>query len=430
MSEQEINKLENNIGNLISPNGFFSTSEDLNVALIFAGDDESKSVLFEISIDQTIRKARSVISAAGIERYSRFPDEKEVIFSLGTTFKLNNVFYDLNFKKWHVQMIATNQGLEYIQTHIDFIKKDLEETTPTTLFGELLIDMGQYSKAETYHKLVINTLPKDHDDIPLLYHGLGFIYYERRQYDQALKYGRIAHNMLKKALPPNCLRIAQSFINLGWDHKRNGNPSRALKLFEKALAIRKRKYCGKDHVNTAIALISIGDTSTDLDDYQKAFDYLIRGLEMFQRVLPSEHFEISKTLMKIGNLFDKQSLFDCAMEYYQRGYNMAIKRMPIEHPRIMAYFENIMGLYKKMDKIDEAIQFSNEYLVLQCESVGEIHPKIAQIHMVTGDVINDIKQKLSKYYQARDILENCLPNDEEAIAACQSKIDVVRHLSK
>jgi hypothetical protein len=118
------------------------------------------------------------------------------------------------------------------------------------------------------------------------------------------------------------------------------------------------------------------------------------------------------------------------MEYYHRGYNMAKKSMPIEHPRIMAYFENIMGLYKKMNKIDEAIQFSNEYLVLQCELLGGIHPKIAQIHMVTGDVINDIKQKLSKYYQARDILENCLPNDEEAIAACQSKIDVVRHLSK
>ncbi|CAF3678598.1 unnamed protein product [Rotaria sp. Silwood1] len=410
------------MGHLISPNGFFSTSEDLNVALMFAGNDEPKSVLFEISIDRTITRPRSVIFAAAIERYSRFPDEKEVIFSLGATFKLNRMFYDFQFKKWRVQMTATDQGLEYIQTHIDLMKEDLEETTPTALFGELIIDMGQFSKAEFYHRLVINTLPEGHDDIPLLYHGLGYIYYKRRQYDQVLKYGRIAHNILKQTLPPNHLYIAQSCVNLGWDHKRNGYPNRALKLFKKALAIREMNYCDKDHTNIAIALISIGDMYTDLDDYQNAFDYLIRGLEMFQRIFPCEHFEISKTLMKIGNQFEKQSLFDCAMEYYHRGYNMAKKVMPLEHPRVITYFERIMRLYKKMNNIDAAIQFSNENLVLQCELLGGIHRNIAQIHLVPADVINDIEQKLSKYDQALHILENCFPIDEEAIAVCRSKI--------
>jgi tetratricopeptide (TPR) repeat protein len=423
MSKQEINKLKKHIGHFISPNGFFSTSEDFEVALMFAGDDESKSALFEISIDRTITKSRSVIFAAAIERYSCFPDEKEVVFSLGTTFKLNGMFYDSQFKKLRIQMTATDKGLEYIQTHIDLMKENLEETTSAALFGEILIDMGQYSKAESYHRLVINTLPKSHDDIPSLYHGLGYIYYKRRQYNQALKYGGIAHNILKQTLPSNHLHIAQSCVNLGWDHKRNGYPNRALKLFKKALSIREMNYCDKDHINIAIALISIGDTYTDLDDYQNAFDYLIRGLEMFQRILPCENFEISKTLMKIGNLFEKQSLSDHAMEYYQRGYNMAKKVMPIEHPRIITYFKRIMRLYKKMNNINEAIQFSDENLVLQCELLGEIHRNIAEIHLVTADVINDIEQKLSKYYKVLHILGNCFPIDEEAIAVCRSKID-------
>ncbi|CAF3572684.1 unnamed protein product [Rotaria sp. Silwood1] len=52
--KQELEKLQNSIGNSISPNGFLSTSEDRQIALMFAGDNSLDSVLFEMKIDPLI----------------------------------------------------------------------------------------------------------------------------------------------------------------------------------------------------------------------------------------------------------------------------------------------------------------------------------------------------------------------------------------
>ncbi|CAF5123191.1 unnamed protein product, partial [Rotaria sp. Silwood1] len=43
MREQELETLKTNIGKLISPNGFFSTTKDYEVALPFAGEDNAKT---------------------------------------------------------------------------------------------------------------------------------------------------------------------------------------------------------------------------------------------------------------------------------------------------------------------------------------------------------------------------------------------------
>ncbi|CAF3003686.1 unnamed protein product [Rotaria sp. Silwood2] len=145
---------------------------------------------------------------------------------------------------------------------------------------------------------------------------------------------------------------------------------------------------------------------------------------MFKRVLPREHIEISGALMKIGNLFEKKGLFNRAMKCYHRGYNIAKNRMPIEHFGFRIHFKTIMGLYKKMNNINNAMEFSNENLILQSELFDEIRPNIAQIHLMTDDIIIDIEQKISRYYQALDIRKKCEPNERITVADCQSKIDL------
>ena len=88
MPTDEFEKLKQNIGVAISPNGFFSTSRSMNVALSFIADrndtPEKKIVLFEITADPQLE---SVIFA-DIETYSRMQGEKEVLFSLGTIFNI------------------------------------------------------------------------------------------------------------------------------------------------------------------------------------------------------------------------------------------------------------------------------------------------------------------------------------------------------
>ncbi|CAF0952618.1 unnamed protein product [Rotaria sordida] len=346
MHEEEFEILKANIGNLISPNGFFSTSKDLNVALIFAGEDdfENKSILFEIRLDPTKIKNKTIVGAP-IENFSRFPEEKEVLFSIGTTFRIENIMYDVKLKIWRVPLTLTDDGLEHVQQYVNSMRKDLAETNPTRLFGKLLIDMGQYSRAERYYELILNSLPKNHEDFPSLYHGLGYTHYVRGNYTQALKYDKVAYEIRKQILPENHLDIARSSLNLGCDYIRNGDHKTAMELLMEALRIRQQNYSEQDHVNIAIVCAAIGDNYIHLCDYENAFNFLTKALEMFKRVLPSEHAKIASTLIKIGNLWEKQGFYDRALEQYHSAHSMAVKIMPSEHPTLQKYFERIIYIH-------------------------------------------------------------------------------------
>ena len=430
VSKKDLEILEKSIGYYISPNGFFSTSEDREVALMFVGNnDQSDGVIFEIKINSSVLKETSMLLMAPIQHLSCFPQEKEVLFGIGTTFKIENIIYDSEVERTCVQMTVTDQDFQYIQEYIRLKRKQLEETNPTSLFGELIIDVGLYSKAELYFQSIIETLPQNHKDLPSLYHDLGYVYYKKGLYDEALKYAIIAHDTLKNTLQPSDMHIAQSSVNLGWTFKKHGDTHLAMKHFQEALHISQTNYSDQDHHTKAMALISIGDTYTDFNDYHKALHYLKQGLMMFKRIVPRRHQEIANTLMKFGNLYEKKSLYNRAIKYYESGYKMALLTMTIEHPRVLEYLKCVLNIYNKTNNIDQFTKVANENLARRREVLGDVHVNIAQIYIIIGDLTNSNEEKLLKYNQALDILEKCLPNDQEAMSICRNKIDAIKNLS-
>ncbi|CAF1019927.1 unnamed protein product, partial [Didymodactylos carnosus] len=73
LPSDELNRLKVNIGNLISTNGFLSTSRCRNVALMFASN-----VIFEIETDIRLK----TVICADIADISSMSDEQEVLFDL------------------------------------------------------------------------------------------------------------------------------------------------------------------------------------------------------------------------------------------------------------------------------------------------------------------------------------------------------------
>lgn len=73
-------------------NGFLSTTYNMEIARqIFAGDRQNRpdyeSVVFEFCIDE---KTMSRIYA-DISSFSQFPSEEEVLFSIGSIWKLDSI---------------------------------------------------------------------------------------------------------------------------------------------------------------------------------------------------------------------------------------------------------------------------------------------------------------------------------------------------
>jgi hypothetical protein len=88
-----LEKLKKNKNGLVSMNGFFSTSRKNTVARFFASDGILKpgqmSVLFKLNIDpNVVNKPYADIPP---ERHAMGPEEKEVLFSVGSVWQINDV---------------------------------------------------------------------------------------------------------------------------------------------------------------------------------------------------------------------------------------------------------------------------------------------------------------------------------------------------
>lgn len=104
MTREEILQMRDNIGGLISMNGFCSTSRDIEQAIQFAkkGSKQQHVVGVLLEIDGDLSSEQMIF--ADISQFSVFPNEKEVLFDLGTVFRIVHVEFDKARDLWIMQL--------------------------------------------------------------------------------------------------------------------------------------------------------------------------------------------------------------------------------------------------------------------------------------------------------------------------------------
>ncbi|CAF2132629.1 unnamed protein product [Rotaria magnacalcarata] len=160
MSSKELNTLNECIGQLISIKSFFSTSTNREAAdiYLYRGDsiDNLEVVLFEI--DATPH-AGSTKPFANISPYSNFPDESEVLFTLGSIFRLISISAG-DDKLWVIRMELCTDD-EHSMKYVLREMRNKYRTGETSLhvFAKLLAEMGKFDMAEKCYRRLHNEIP-------------------------------------------------------------------------------------------------------------------------------------------------------------------------------------------------------------------------------------------------------------------------------
>jgi hypothetical protein len=116
LTDTETNQLKPH--SLISPNGYLSTSLSLETASIYA-----VNTIFEIEINPSVEN----LIFANIAEYSQFPEEEEVLFDLGCTFRITDVDPDDSNERVIVKMIAVNEAEKLANDFLQTIKEKKED---------------------------------------------------------------------------------------------------------------------------------------------------------------------------------------------------------------------------------------------------------------------------------------------------------------
>ena len=157
---REFQTMQNNVGQLISTNGFFSTSKDMNTALAFILGATNSHILTTVMFAITVPAGnlKSVIFA-DIARLSRMPSEQEVLFSLGAVFRIDKVEGDSVSGVGKVYLTVTDEGVTTIEEYKQWISGQIIDNSSEILFGCLLNMSGKRKQAEVYFHMLLKKLP-------------------------------------------------------------------------------------------------------------------------------------------------------------------------------------------------------------------------------------------------------------------------------
>jgi tetratricopeptide (TPR) repeat protein len=326
-------KIQESTGQLISMNGFVSTSREISVAEVFVSDfvesDQQVPCLFAITADARLRNV--IFADIGLRSDI---DELEVLFSLGSVFRIHSVTRDVMKNCWLVKMTATDDGWTNVQEYINVQKVELEEKSSIVLFGVLLWrDMNQLDKAERYFNNLLKTLPDNHEDIDSVYNNLGNIYREKGNLKDSLENYKCAYEIRLERLPINHIRTAGSINNIGTVYADKGDYEQALQFYHQAEEMEQILHPG-DHQQKSITLMNIGLVHKKKKSYVIAMDYFMKSYEMRKRLLPREHPLIADSLWKIGGVYEDLEDYDHALEYYRQSHDMEKKVYSNDNPKL------------------------------------------------------------------------------------------------
>ncbi|CAF2820388.1 unnamed protein product [Rotaria sp. Silwood2] len=152
MSLINIAQLQANVRNLVASNGFLSTSRTREIAMNYARkqgileqSDNFCNVLLEIEIGTDVSSSCIFADAAHI---SDFPEEQEILFSIGTIFRLNEVSLPSQTGIYIVKMkTANSEEYALIDKLLTIAREKFEEHRTQQLILKLL----QYGQSFSRH---------------------------------------------------------------------------------------------------------------------------------------------------------------------------------------------------------------------------------------------------------------------------------------
>ncbi|CAF0765907.1 unnamed protein product [Rotaria sordida] len=370
MSKNQLNNLKKFTGKLISINSFLLTTTDresiMNDLEETTPSNNIQKALFDIDADGG---EDIPIPFANINPDNNRDGEKDILFMIGSIFRLVSISYDKN-KRCIIRMKLCNDNEPDLKQLFENMRNEHEygETNLLAL-GMILRDMGKIDLAEKYLFRMLNNLPPNDSLLDALYPSLGLIAKDKDNYDKCLYWYRKALKNYMVTRPSDYLTIGDTYHTIGIIY----------------------------HTNKC--------------QYDKALDYFTKAIVLFKQFDADMHPMMARFYDSIGGIHEEQRNYSQALIYYQKSFNIKKKHLPTNHIDISISYKNIAGANGYLESYDTALEFYKKALQIQTKLFPLQHPDIALTYANMGAVYaakNRSQQALTYWHKANDILRNKL----------------------
>ena len=378
MSDDELQALRNSSGQYICTNSFLSTSINKDEALSFLDQppDEGQRVLFIIDADPRIEGTKPF---ANISVHSYFTDEQEVLFLLGSIFRIGRIQYVSVDRVWSIEMTLCSDHNHQLKPIFDCMKHEYGEgETGLLTFGRILRQMGKFDQAEKYYQRFLSRYDAHDQHKAQCYHLLGNIALDKGDYDSSLEYHLKSLEIKRQTLSASDASLAYSHNSIGIIHWKKGEHKRALESYRNASQIWQGIY-GDDDLKVAMCWNNIGIVHDDQKNFSEALTCYEKALSIRVKQLPSGHCQIGDTYNNIGAVHRCLGNCDLALNFFNQSLEIYEKSLSSQHPSIASTYKNIAITYEIQNHLLEALQFYKKAAIIFHQTLPMKHPDVKEI---------------------------------------------------
>lgn len=371
LHKDELERLKKSIGNLISINSFLSTSRDIEIARIFAGtgiiEDHLVRVILHITINPSCLQS---VFCVDIHDISQFSDEEEVLFSLGSTFRIVSMDYNEENQHSIFYLNATDDGSDQIREYCQLANYDFRSISPLIYFGKILNEnLDQTSYAVKYFHELLRIIDKNHTDLPDIYDALGDVCYRRKEISEAIKYYKIERKIRRK----------RNLVSKEPDEKIREHLQKESEEEE--------KKTDKPTLTKASLLCTMAYHSR----YAQAERYLFQALQIYEQLKVASP-SMSKCIEELAWYCQANEKGQKCLELHYQRLAVNEKFLPVDNQTLSEILTDIMNGLKTPDNYRQFIKFCKKKLSILDQILDENHPRLNHIEICLEKVQNQLNE--------------------------------------
>ena len=381
MSYEEHVSLHKSVGKLVSMNSFLSTSADRELTLFLVESltvpgSTLKAVLFEIDIHSGIDPLRPY---ADISHKSHITTESEVLFALGTVFRLNSIRDEENICIIHL-ITSSHLVEENVTKLLNCMRDEIGKENDLLTLGDILCKSGRFDEAKRFYRQFLHEITADDPNVPYCFQGLGDVATEEGDYDDAISEHKKALDIWSRTLPHHHPSIAVSYNGLGIAYDRKGKKNLAVEAYTQALGIFRQVF-GDNNQHVSACLTNLASLYEEQEMYDRAMDYHQEALKIQENILPENHQQLGTSYHNIAIVYARLEQFDLALNHCERGLAMRLASFPADHWRVGASYEGLGCIYAEMGNHQQSLENLQKALIIYKKHFPIYHSDVRRINV-------------------------------------------------
>ena len=376
--------LQQSINGYISINTFLSATTNRNVISNFFRESHSDKhnckVLFIIdaSPDKVTTKP-----FANISKFNTFMHEPEILFMIGSIFRLRRIQQDEHISMVGLQLCNDNEhDLKPIFENVKKIQGgrngDEDYEIDLQSFGDMLYRMGKVDLAETIYRHLLNEISSNDTALSNVYRAIGTVSKKKQEYESSLKWYHKSLSIEKQTKPPDFVTLCKLYGYIGEIHLLKKDDSQALSFYNKAVNAFEAVHI-EDNPHMANLFNNIASIYRREKKYLKALEFYKKTLAIDDQYPNTHRHNVAKSHNDIGITYCHLEQYDLAIQHYQLALSIELEVVSPQHHSIGHLYKNMSLAYEMKGDFQQAAIYDEKASTIFHHQLLSEDPDVIQI---------------------------------------------------